>query len=180
MALDFHSVFKELYPKLLFLGTRLVGEADAEDILQDVFAEYWKKSENFTAIEQAYAYLYKSMHNRCLNIIKHKTISDKYAKLEQELSLKRLEYYSPEHSDALKNIEIKELRKKLANAIGMLPDKCRQAFILSYLYDMPNKEIATVMNVSKRTIDVHIYKALKILRERLAIIAFLIFFHFIR
>ena len=57
---------------------------------------------------------------------------------------------------------------QLETAIRRLPDKCRQAFVMSYLHEMKNKEIADVMEVSVRTVDAHIYKALKLLRNDLS------------
>ena len=61
----------------------------------------------------------------------------------------------------------KELRHKLDTAIEQLPAKGREAFTLSYLHDMKNKEIAQAMNISVRTVDAHIYNALKQLRAKL-------------
>lgn len=49
-----------------------------------------------------------------------------------------------------------------------LPEKCREVFILSYLHDMKNAEIAQVLGISQRTVEAHMYKALKYLRERLS------------
>ena len=66
------------------------------------------------------------------------------------------------------------VEKKNQSAIGELPDKCREIFVLSYLKDMKNSEIALMMNVSVRTVEAHIYKALKSLRARLGI--FFVFF----
>lgn len=72
------------------------------------------------------------------------------------------------------DMENMELRRKINQAIGELPDKCREIFVLSYLKDMKNSEIALMMNVSVRTVEAHIYKALKSLRARLGI--FFVFF----
>ena len=61
-----------------------------------------------------------------------------------------------------------ELRVEIHQAINSLPDKCKEVFKLSYLYGMKNKEIADALNISLRTVEAHMYKALKILRERLS------------
>lgn len=53
-------------------------------------------------------------------------------------------------------------------AINELPDKCKEVFKLSYLHDMKNKEIADTLGISLRTVEAHMYKALKFLRERLS------------
>lgn len=84
-----------------------------------------------------------------------------------EFYQKKLDYYQPDHTDVISRIENRELRSELHRAIDELPDKCREVFKLSYLHDMKNKDIADVMGISLRTVEAHMYKALKVLRERL-------------
>lgn len=61
-------------------------------------------------------------------------------------------------------------------AIDELPDKCKEVFKLSYLHDMKNKDIADVMGISLRTVEAHMYKALKILREKLSYLRMILLF----
>ena len=61
----------------------------------------------------------------------------------------------------------KELSHKLTTAIEQLPPKSKEAFTLSYLHDMKNKDIAQEMGISVRTVDAHIYNALRTLRTKL-------------
>ena len=77
-------------------------------------------------------------------------------------------------SEVIKRIEDQELRKEIQNAINELPDKCKEVFKLSYLHDMKNKEIADILGISLRTVEAHMYKALKLLRGRLSHLLFLI------
>jgi len=86
----------------------------------------------------------------------------------------RMSCYFSSLGDGEQDMENMELRRKINQAIGELPDKCREIFVLSYLKDMKNSEIALMMNVSVRTVEAHIYKALKSLRARLGI--FFVFF----
>ena len=79
----------------------------------------------------------------------------------------RNEFYQPDNNEVIRRIEDRELRKEIYDAINELPDKCKEVFKLSYLHDMKNKEIADVLGVSLRTIEAHMYKALKYLRSRL-------------
>ena len=64
-------------------------------------------------------------------------------------------------------IENKELHAEIHTAISELSDKCQKIFKLSYLHELKNKEIADIMGVSLRTVEAHMYKALKFLRKRL-------------
>lgn len=84
-----------------------------------------------------------------------------------EIQKKRAEFYQPDDNEIVKRIENEELRKRLADAINELPDKCKMVFKLSYMHDMKNKQIAEAINISLRTVEAHMYKALKILRDKL-------------
>ena len=85
----------------------------------------------------------------------------------EEINQRRAEFYQPDNNEVIRRIEDRELRKEIYDAINELPDKCKEVFKLSYLHDMKNKEIADVLGVSLRTIEAHMYKALKYLRSRL-------------
>lgn len=161
------SLFRKYYSSLLFYATRLVGEEEAEDIVQDVFAELWKRKETIEIGEQIQALLYRSVYTKALNLLKHKSIVDHYNTMEEKLHSHRLEFYQPDNSEVIKRIENKELYTEINTAINELPDKCQKIFKLSYLHELKNKEIADIMGVSLRTVEAHMYKALKFLRKRL-------------
>lgn len=162
------SLFHQYYSSLLFYATRLVGgEEEAEDIVQDVFAELWKRKESVEIGDQIQSFLYRSVYTKSLNFLKHKSIVDQYNTQEEELHNRRLEFYQPDNSEVIKRIENKELHAEINTAINELPDKCQKIFKLSYLHDLKNKEIADIMGVSLRTVEAHMYKALKFLRKRL-------------
>ncbi|MDO4164207.1 MAG: RNA polymerase sigma-70 factor [Bacteroides sp.] len=160
-------LFRRYYTNLLFYATRIVGEDDAEDVVQDVFVELWRRKDTMEVGDQIQAFLYRAVYTRALNVLKHRDIKDSYEAAMQEIHKKRVEYYQPDSNDVVKRIENMELRRKLAEAIDELPDKCRAVFKLSYLHDMKNKDIADTLGISLRTVEAHMYKALKQLRDRL-------------
>ena len=164
---DYRMLFRRYYAGLSFYASRLVGEDDAEDIVQDVFMEIWKRKDDIELGEQAQSLLYRSVYARAINLINHRAVVEKYNAEEAELLKKKMEYYEPDRSEVLKHIENRELRVEIYKAINALPDKCREVFKLSYLYDMKNKDIADTLSISLRTVEAHMYKALKFLRERL-------------
>ena len=165
---DYRMLFRRYYAGLSFYASRLVGEDDAEDIVQDVFLEIWRRKEDIDLGEQAQSLLYRSVYARAINLINHRAVVEKHQAEEAELLKKKLEYYQPEQSEVVKRIEDRELRMEIYRAINALPDKCREVFKLSYLYDMKNKEIADALDISLRTVEAHMYKALKMLRGRLS------------
>ena len=114
------------------------------------------------------------MYTRALNVLKHREIKNSYEAVVTEINQKRVEFYQPDSNDVVKRIEDRELRRELSEAINELPDKCKMVFKLSYLHDMKNKEIAETMGISLRTVEAHMYKALKFLRERLGYLNFML------
>ena len=123
--ITYKALFRRYYPSLIFYATRLVGEEEAEDVVQDVFVELWKRKDHIEIGDQIQAFLYRAVYTRALNVLKHRSVEDGYC------------------------------------------DKCKEVFKLSYLHDMKNKEIADILGVSLRTVEAHMYKALKYLRGRL-------------
>ena len=148
--ITYKALFRRYYPNLIFYATRLVGEEEAEAVVQDVFVELWKRKDTIEIGDQ-----------------KHRNVEDGYCAAMEEINQRRAEFYQPDNNEVIRRIEDRELRKEIYDAINELPDKCKEVFKLSYLHDMKNKEIADVLGVSLRTIEAHMYKALKYLRSRL-------------
>ena len=157
--ITYKALFRRYYPNLMFYATRLVGDEEAEDVVQDVFVELWKRRDSMVIGDQIQAFLYRAVYTRALNVLKHRSIEDGYCAAVEEINQKRAEFYQ---------------------AINELPDKCKEVFKLSYLHEMKNKEIADVMGVSLRTVEAHMYKALKFLRNRLGHLWFLFLLFFIK
>lgn len=179
---SYKSLFRKYYPNLLFYATRLLdSEAEAEDVVQDVFVELWKRQDSVEIGEQIQAFLYRAVYTRCLNVLKHRNIKGKYEAAIEEINQRRAEYYQPDdNNEVIKRIENRELRLEINKAINELPDKCKEVFKLSYLHDMKNKEIADILNISLRTVESHMYKALKLLRNSLGHLWLSFIFFFLR
>jgi RNA polymerase sigma-70 factor (ECF subfamily) len=161
-------LFRKYYSSLLFYTIRLIGDEEAEDLIQDVFVELWMKKDTMTMDNGIQSYLYKAVYTRALNVLKHRSVKDRHAATTEEIDRKRMEYYLPyEQNETIKRIEDRELRAKIREAIDQLPGKCKAVFKLSYLHDMKNKEIADTLGISLRTVEAHIYKALRMLRASL-------------
>ena len=152
----------------MFYATRLVGAEEAEDVVQDVFVELWRRRDSVVIGEQILAFLYRSVYTKAINLLKHQAIENNYSTAMAEIYERKLRYYQPDHAEVIRKIEDQELRQEIYGAINELPDKCREVFKLSYLHEMKNKEIADTLGISLRTVEAHMYKALKFLRERLS------------
>ncbi|EJW92264.1 RNA polymerase ECF-type sigma factor [gut metagenome] len=163
----YRKLFRTYYASLLFYAKRIVGDDEAEDVVQDVFVELWHRKDTIEIGQQIQAFLYRAVYTRALNVLKHREVKDHYEALVQEIHQKRVDFYKPDNNEVIRRMENMDLRKEILTAINELPDKCKVVFKLSYLYDMKNKAIAEALGISQRTVESHMYKALKLLRSRL-------------
>ena len=166
MQLDqtFEDLFGQYYPMLLAYAKGLVGD-DAEDIVEDVFVELWQHQDRMEVGQCIQAWLYRAVYTRSLNVLKHRHVTASYLSAVESINHQRmshLDLYSPQEY-----VENEDLRVRLDEAIGELPEKCCEVFRLSYMFAMRNREIAEALDISVKTVEAHMYKALKHLRERL-------------
>lgn len=134
----------------------LKNEAISEEIALDVFTIFWERRKTIEIRLSIKSYLIASARNRSLNYLRDH---------EQELSTDRLSPFDPaieEHP-----MEMKELEQLIDEAIYALPDKCRQVFVKSRMENRSNKEIASELNITTKTVEAQITKALKHIKAHL-------------
>jgi RNA polymerase sigma-70 factor (ECF subfamily) len=136
------------------------SRAIAEEIVQDVMLEFWKRRESIAADSSPQAYLFQSARNRSLNYLRHARIEK-----EGEPHIAREEASEPTAHALL--VE-QELHVAMRRAIESLPPRCREVFELSRTHGLKYSEIATVLEISVKTVEAQMGKALRIMRERLA------------
>ena len=153
-------IFKEHYEFLCRSIIRIVNDPHvAEDLAQDVFHDLWKRRENLEISTSIRAYLRRAGINKTLNYIR-----DKKVKWDDEDKLPMMRSNTPL---AIETLESKDLEKLIGNTIEALPDRCRLIFTLSRFEEMSYKEIADSLDLSVKTIENQMSKALKILRDAL-------------
>jgi RNA polymerase sigma-70 factor, ECF subfamily len=157
----FELLFHFYYPGLVMYAIQFTTDRmEAEEIVQDFFVRFWQRHQQIIPSDSLKSYLFLSVKNGSLNFLKHKKIEEKYIRSMTELSGNHL-VYDPDLYIA------SELQEKIKNAIDLLPEKCREIFIMSRMRGLKNEEIATELNLSKRTVETQISKALKVLRVEL-------------
>lgn len=164
---EYRLYFRQYYPSLLLYATRLLVHDGMEDVVQDAFVDLWHRRNAMDDTAHIKSFLYRAVYTKSLNVIKHRHVVSGYAAECSALEMMRLAYYDPDSNPVDMNLENQELREKIDTAINELPDKRRQIFKMSYLHGMSNKEIAQIMDISVRTVEAQLYKALKFLRHRL-------------
>lgn len=157
---EYEKLFNECYtPVLRYCCTMVLDADDAEDIVQQVFVSLWQKLKNNNIIRiSARAYLYKAVYNASLDFLKHKKVKKKYE--EEGLTNNGTTAYADE-------ITKNELQKKIGDSIAQLPDQCGRIFRMNRLENLKYREIAAKLNITEKTVENQMGKALKTLRESL-------------
>ncbi len=156
------SIFDQNYQMLLGEAFKITADrAVSKDVAQDVFLELWKRRETLNIQISLEAYLRRAVRNRALNFLKtqKKYLFDDFEIWENETN------HEPAASEKFQ--ENQELVEALHAAISDLPEKCRVVFTLSRFDDLSHKEIAARLDISVKTIENQITKALRTLREKL-------------
>lgn len=157
----FEQVFKTHYKNLhAYSFTILKDEDEAEETVQQVFFKLWERSEQLNFSGSVAAYLYRAVHNESLNFLKHQKVKDSH-RLHVAYSMKN------KAEQLQSKMAKKELEKKFKEALNELPEQCRTVFQLSRFEDMKYKEIADKLDISVKTVENHMGKALKLLRAKL-------------
>jgi RNA polymerase sigma-70 factor (ECF subfamily) len=158
----FEQVFRKYYAGLCAYGRSILHDADeAEEIVQNVFVSIWEKREEIEITQSLKSYLYRAVHNHCLNRIKHQKVRDEHQQYA-------LHYQEVSYESVSQTVYKNELEKQLAKAIEKLPEQCRIIFKLSRFDELRYQEIADQLGLSVKTVENQIGKALKILRTELA------------
>lgn len=156
----FEQLFREHFAPLCHFAAQFVQDTDsARDITQKVFIKLWENREHIDPQKSIRSYLYTSVRNRCLNYLR-----DQKKFRSQILDVEAMEGVLFFEED---NPGLSDLEDQIARALESLPDKCRQVFELSRFQDKKYKEIAEELNISEKTVEAHMSKALKILKEQL-------------
>ncbi|MEA4948113.1 MAG: RNA polymerase sigma-70 factor [Petrimonas sp.] len=170
---EFEEIFIQYFPKVkAFAAILLKSEQEAEDVAQDIFVKLWEQPD----LWEGYLvrnYLYTMVKNHVFNRIKRKNIEFKY--INSQMNLHSLDEIA-EFKDPLNEIYHEELQLLLKLSLEQMPDKRRQVFEMSRFQDLSNHEIAEKLNLSVRTVEQHIYLALKELKKLFLIAIFLMKF----
>lgn len=170
---EFEEIFIQYFPKVrTFAAILLKSEQEAEDIAQDIFVKLWEQPDLWKK-SLVRNYLYTMVKNHVFNRIKRKNIELKY--IHSQMNLHPLEEIG-EFKDPLNEIYHEELQLLLKLTLEQMPGKRREIFEMSRFEHLSNNDIAKKMNLSVRTVEQHIYLALKDLKNIILITLFFIKF----
>ena len=158
----FDYLFNYYYSSLCAFSMQYLNNPDSvEDLVQDFFVYLWIEAPRIQIKSSLKSYLFSAVKNRCLDYQKHHKIIEKYRTFilfSTEKGDNSTEHYFSES----------ELRQNIQTSLGKLPTRCREIIEYSRLKGLSNQEISDKLDISKRTVELQISNALKILRKELA------------
>ena len=143
-----------------FAFSILKVQEDAEEIVQEVFFKIWEKRDTLREHLSFKSYLFTITYNTSITLIRKRIKEARYVDYLHNLQ-------SPSANTSVTDVEYRELRKKVDETIGKLPDRQKQIFLLSREEGLSYKEIAEQLGISVNTVENHMVRALRYLREHL-------------
>lgn len=165
-----HLAFQMIYNKYWYqlyanVYNVLSDKGLTEDVLHEVFTDIWIRKDDLE-IRNLKSYLYKAVRNHALLKIRNERL--------ESFSQKLIDHLTSEPEIELV-LDQKDLKETIEKAIEQLPTRCKDIFYMSRYDDYSILEIAKHFNISKRTVENQIHRALKHIRSVLTFLVFLLF-----
>lgn len=152
---------------LIFFARKFVNHQTAEDIVHDVFLKIWDAKSTIVVEEEMQNYLLTMVQNGCYDFLKHRQVQNGYVNNKfLQLKVEELQYYETTTEDSWPENDLEALYE----SIEKLPERRRDIFKRAYIQGEKHVDIANKLEISVRTVETHIYKALKTLRNSLVLL----------
>ena len=156
----FADVVRDYHRPLSHYALRLTQSAPlAADVVQDVFLALWERREHVDAGPAFRSLLYTMVRNRALNVLRKRR---PFEGSDLETALAETATDTP---SADVQVDAGDLQKRIQRWVGALPPRRAEAFMLSRDQGLSHAEIAEIMGLSVRTVETHVFQALKTLRS---------------
>jgi RNA polymerase sigma-70 factor, ECF subfamily len=157
----FEMLFRTYYQPLCNYAFTFVQDRDeAEEIVQNTFISLWEKKQTLEIRTSVKPYLYAMVRNASLNVLKHEKVKQQYAAVE-------MVHAERGEESVARTVLGSELESRIYKAMDALPQQCRIVFKLSRFEELKYAEIAEQLGISVKTVENHMGKALRIMREQL-------------
>lgn len=154
----YQELFDRYAPRIyLFSKSYLKNEADAEELVQDVFLKIWEKRETLDQTKNIKSFIFKIAVNIIYDFIRHKNIENAFNDFAQPI-------FESGSNNTWHTVIFDEMQENLQKLVSLLPEQQQKIFQLSKEEGLTNEEIAAKLNLSKRTVENHLYRAVSFLK----------------
>ncbi len=169
----YQELFERYAPRIYkFSHAYLKNKTDSEELVQEVFLKIWEKREMLDHSKNIKSFVFKIAVNTIYDFIRRKNIENAFSNFTKANS-------ELESDNTWQSVIFEDMKQNLQNFVEQLPIQQQKVFHLSKTEGLSNDEIAKKLNLSKRTVENHLYRAISLLKEHFkneSIIA-LLFFH---
>ena len=156
----FEMLFRKHYVAVYNFARYYIDDPETcHDIVQDFFGNIWEMRESISITGSVKSYFFTSVRNACLNYLKKQNTKRRVVS----------ELFDDRH-DSNNGYDVifgNELKEKMDAIMQTLPAQCREIFYLSRVRGLRHKEIAEKLEISPKTVETQIYRALKIFKKNL-------------
>lgn len=154
------TLFRDHYEGLgRYAFSILKNQIDAEEVVQKLFVNLWEKRADLQ-ISEVKAYLYRSVYNSCMNELKKMQREKLHVSISDNLNIQSSE-------QAPDGVLLQDLNHQINEAMASLPEKCAEVFRLSRQSELSYREISEKLDISVKTVENQMGKALRIMRAEL-------------
>ncbi len=155
----FEALFRTYHSRLYFYALNILNnQANAEDIVEDVFSYLWENYEEIVGDTSPLPLLYSLVKSRCVDFLRHCDVKERF---KETISLQS-EYENELEEGAEHHERIEQIMK----AIEVLPPQTRKVFEACFLHGKKYKEVSLEMDISVNTVKTHITRALSFIRKK--------------
>ncbi|SEW19080.1 RNA polymerase sigma-70 factor, Bacteroides expansion family 1 [Chitinophaga sp. YR573] len=157
----FAELFRHFYDRLLHFCIQYVHSREAaEEIVSDVFVKIWNRRTELEKVVNLEVYLFVAVKNHSLNYLEQYS-SLRISPINEETGMAEL----TNSVDPEKRMEWKEILFRMDQEVSRLPDQCRRVFKLIKEEGFKYKDVAEILNISPRTVETQLFRAMKRLNE---------------
>lgn len=159
----FRKIFDQYYSLLCAIAYHYVKDTSVSaSLAEDALLSIWEKYEDITFTTSLKSYLMRTVRNKSIDYLRISRLEQTFIDIEE---FGNYSFISDE--EVFEKYMLAELEEKIVDAIGTLPEECRNVFIMSRFDERSYQEIADHLNISINTVKYHMKRALSLLRDEL-------------
>jgi RNA polymerase sigma-70 factor, ECF subfamily len=159
----FEQLYRRYFVRLCAFANKFLAEPEiSEEVVQDIFLMLWENRASLRGNVSAKSFLFQAVHNKSMNTLAHQKVVSRYS------AMIRAVYSHHNEFDVHESLMAKELDSRIQNIVNDLAPECKKIFLLSREEGKKHHEIAEDLNISIKTVETQINRALKKLRSKLS------------